>query len=88
MRSARIEVAGVPCIALRVSFTGDLGWELHCAEGDQLQLYRALLEGWRSGWCRPGGQPRADEPARRKGLGSWGRDYSPEYWPQESGLAG
>ena len=23
-----------------------------------------------------------------KGYGSWGRDYSPEYWPQESGLAG
>ena len=23
-----------------------------------------------------------------KGYGSWGRDYSPEYWPQESGLDG
>ena len=23
-----------------------------------------------------------------KGYGSWGRDYSPEYWPQETGLAG
>jgi dimethylglycine dehydrogenase len=22
-----------------------------------------------------------------KGYGSWGRDYSPEYWPQESGLS-
>ncbi|MEZ5801034.1 MAG: hypothetical protein R3D29_11960 [Nitratireductor sp.] len=21
-----------------------------------------------------------------KGYGSWGREYSPEYWPQESGL--
>ena len=26
MRSQQIDVAGVPCIALRVSFTGDLGW--------------------------------------------------------------
>ena len=38
MRSQRIEVAGVDCIALRVSFTGDLGWELHCAEADQARL--------------------------------------------------
>ncbi|MBY0398282.1 MAG: dehydrogenase, partial [Thermoleophilia bacterium] len=43
MRSARIAVAGVDCIAIRVSFTGDLGWELHCAEKDQLALYSALL---------------------------------------------
>ena len=39
MRSATIEVAGVTCLAIRVSFTGDLGWELHCAEADQVKLY-------------------------------------------------
>ena len=34
MRSKWIELAGVTVLALRVSFTGDLGWELHCAEAD------------------------------------------------------
>lgn len=38
LHSARITVAGVACIAIRVSFTGDLGWELHCAEADQYRL--------------------------------------------------
>jgi dimethylglycine dehydrogenase len=88
MRSARIEVAGVACIALRVSFTGDLGWELHCAEGDQLQLYRALLEAGEAVGAGPVGSRALMSLRVEKGYGSWGRDYSPEYWPQESGLAG
>jgi dimethylglycine dehydrogenase len=88
MRSARIEVAGVACVALRVSFTGDLGWELHCAEADQLRLYRALLEAGEAVGAGPVGSRALMSLRVEKGYGSWGRDYSPEYWPQESGLAG
>ncbi len=41
--SARtIEVAGKPLLALRVSYTGELGWELHHDIGDQVALYAAL----------------------------------------------
>ncbi|KAG1647839.1 Dimethylglycine dehydrogenase, mitochondrial [Nymphon striatum] len=43
MRSMWIELAGVRCLALRVSFTGDLGWELHCATEDQARLFAALI---------------------------------------------
>ncbi|TIU44944.1 MAG: aminomethyl transferase family protein, partial [Mesorhizobium sp.] len=39
MRSRQITVAGVDVVALRVSFTGDLGWELHCKAADQVELY-------------------------------------------------
>jgi dimethylglycine dehydrogenase len=87
-RSARIEVAGVPCIALRVSFTGDLGWELHCAEADQARLYAALLEAGEAVGAGPVGSRALMSLRVEKGYGSWGRDYSPEYWPQETGLAG
>jgi dimethylglycine dehydrogenase len=45
---AGCEIAGVDCLALRVSFTGDLGWELHCAAEDQVRLYAALLEAGRA----------------------------------------
>jgi dimethylglycine dehydrogenase len=83
MRSAQIEVAGVQCLALRVSFTGDLGWELHCAAEDQLRLYKALL-GTGAG---PVGSRALMSLRLEKGYGSWGREYSPEWWPQESGLA-
>ncbi|KAA0921065.1 FAD-dependent oxidoreductase [Aquicoccus porphyridii] len=86
MRSNRIELAGVECLALRVSFTGDLGWELHCAAEDQTRLYTALLEAGRAFGAGPVGSRALMSLRLEKGYGSWGREYSPEYWPQEVGL--
>jgi len=87
MRSARITVAGIDVTAIRVSFTGDLGWELHCAEADQVALYSALLEAGKEFGAGPVGGRALMSLRVEKGYGSWGREYSPEYWPQESGLA-
>ncbi len=86
MASRRISVAGVQCLALRVSFTGDLGWELHCATQDQETLYRALLEAGQAHGAGPVGARALMSLRIEKGYGSWGREYSPEYWPQEVGL--
>ncbi len=83
MRSARIELAGVKVMALRVSFTGDLGWELHCAEADQETLYRALIEAGKDIGAGPVGSRALMSLRIEKGYGSWGREYSPEYWPHE-----
>ena len=87
MQSARIVVAGLQVVALRVSFTGDLGWELYCDANDQVALYTALLEASRPFGAGPVGSRALMSLRVEKGYGSWGRDYSPEYWPQESGLA-
>jgi dimethylglycine dehydrogenase len=87
-RSAPIRVAGVDCIALRVSFTGDLGWELHCAEADQARLYAALVDAAARLGAGPVGSRALMSLRVEKGYGSWGRDFSPEYWPQECGLDG
>ncbi|MEP4981185.1 FAD-dependent oxidoreductase [Ascidiaceihabitans sp.] len=86
MRSQRIELVGVDVLALRVSFTGDLGWELHCAEADQLRLYKALLDAGKAFDAGPVGGRALMSLRVEKGYGSWGREYSPEYWPQEVGL--
>ena len=86
MRSRRMVVAGVDTVALRVSFTGDLGWELHCHESDQVQLYEALLSAGAPLGAGPVGSRALMSLRVEKGYGSWGRDYSPEYWPHESGL--
>ncbi len=88
MRSRTIEVAGVTCLAIRVSFTGDLGWELHCAESDQIRLYSALLDTAKELNGGPVGGRALGSLRIEKGYGSWGREYSQEYWPQEVGLAG
>ena len=81
MRSRTIRVAGIDCLAIRVSFTGDLGWELHCAESDQPALYGALLEAASSHGGGPVGSRALGALRVEKGYGSWGREYSPEYWP-------
>jgi len=86
MRSKTIEVAGIECLAIRVSFTGDLGWELHCDEKDQVQLYTALLDAAREFDGGPVGGRALGSLRIEKGYGSWGREYSPEYWPQEVSL--
>ncbi len=39
-----IEVAGIACYALRVSFVGELGWELHCPLSQIGDLYDALFQ--------------------------------------------
>jgi len=76
----------VSCLAIRVSFTGDLGWELHCAEGDQQRLYAALIEAGRDMGAGPVGSRALMSLRLEKGYGSWGREYSPEIRPQEAGL--
>jgi dimethylglycine dehydrogenase len=88
MRSKRVELGGVHCLALRVSFTGDLGWELHCKTEDQLRLYEALIETGKELGARPVGGRALMSLRIEKGYGSWSREYSPEYWPQEVGLSG
>lgn len=87
MRSRRITVAGIDTLGLRVSFTGELGWELYCEEADQLGLLDALLDAGASEDIRLCGGRALLSLRIEKGYGSWGREYSPEYWPQEVGLA-
>lgn len=86
MRSAQINVAGIPAIAIRVSFTGDLGWELHVPEDQHLHLLDALLEAGSDLGVRLVGSRALLSLRVEKGYGSWGREYSPEYWPHEVGL--
>ena len=87
MRSQWIEIAGVRALALRVSFTGDLGWELHCATEDQARMFDALLKAAEDVNAGPVGSRALMSLRVEKGYGSWSREYSPEYWPQEVGLA-
>ena len=86
MRSAMIDLAGVQVLALRVSFTGDLGWELHCKTEDQAQLYAALIAAGKDFGAGPVGSRALMSLRIEKSYGSWSREYSPEYWPHEVGL--
>ncbi|MCG6891863.1 MAG: FAD-dependent oxidoreductase [Gammaproteobacteria bacterium] len=86
MRSQRIQVAGIDAVAIRVSFSGDLGWEIYVPLEHQLALYQALLDKGAALGARPVGGRALLSLRVEKGYGSWSREYSPEYWPQEVGL--
>lgn len=85
--SAReIMVAGAPTRALRVTYVGELGWELHVPTEYALAVYRALMdEGAADGIVNAG--YRAIESLRlEKGYRAWGADIGPDHTPLEAGL--
>ena len=86
MRSGKLTIAGVECGALRVSFTGDLGWEIYCDTADQQAVYTALIQAAQEAGGGPVGSRALMSLRVEKGYGGWSREYSPEYWPQEVGL--
>ena len=44
MRIRSAEIAGVPCQLLRLGFTGELSYEVHCPSGYALHVWEALME--------------------------------------------
>ena len=82
----RITVGGIPVLALRVTYVGELGWELHVATEFALTLYQRLLSaGSEFGIVNAG--YRAIESLRlEKGYRAWGSDIGPDYTPLEAGL--
>nr|WP_323779013.1 FAD-dependent oxidoreductase [Amylibacter sp.] len=86
MRSRKFTIAGIEAIGIRVSFTGDLGWEIYVAEADQAKLWDALFKTGKDLGIMPVGGRSLGCLRIEKGYGSWSREYSPEYWPQEVGF--
>ena len=86
MRNQAIRIAGIEARAMRVSFSGDLGWEIYIPIEHQARLYDALLDAGKDLGVRPVGGRALLSLRVEKGYGSWSREYSPEYWPQEVGL--
>lgn len=86
MRARHVEVGGVACLALRVSYSGELGWELHCDSSDQKALFAALVaEGGNHGLAFMGS--RALGMLRlEKGYRSWGAELTAEVTPHAAGL--
>ena len=86
-RVKRITVAGAPVLALRVTYVGELGWELHIPVEFALSVYDALMAaGQRHGIANAG--YRAIESLRlEKGYRSWGAEIGPDHSPLVAGLA-
>jgi 4-methylaminobutanoate oxidase (formaldehyde-forming) len=85
--SARwIEVAGAPVLALRVTYVGELGWELHVPSEFALGVHEALSAAGAAFGLRPAGYRAIESLRLEKGYRAWGADIGPDYTPLEAGL--
>jgi dimethylglycine dehydrogenase len=76
----------VPCTVSRVSFTGELGYELWCAPDLERALIEQLAEAGKDLGLKMFGAQALNSMRLEKGFGSWAREYRPIYGPEEAGL--
>ena len=86
LTAAEIEVAGVPCLALRVSYVGELGWELHCAMDRLAELYDAVVDGGEPHGLVHFGSYAMNVMRLEKGYKAWGSELTTEITPIEARL--
>jgi 4-methylaminobutanoate oxidase (formaldehyde-forming) len=83
--SARIlTIAGVKVRALRVTYVGELGWELHCPINQLGDVYDALMAADPA--LRPVGYRALESLRLEKGYRAWSSDITPNDTPFEAGL--
>jgi dimethylglycine dehydrogenase len=77
----------VPALVGRISFTGDLGYEIWVTPDAQPALYDALRGAGEDLGLRDIGLRALNALRLDKAFGTWGREYRPIYGPVEAGLA-
>lgn len=82
----RMVVGMTDCIVQRVSYTGDLGYEIYCDPMAQRQLWWTLWQAGQAHGMVPFGMRAMMSLRLDKFFGSWMREFSPDYTPAETGL--
>lgn len=86
-RAARhVTIGGVPVLAVRLSYVGELGWELYVANDHGADLWDALWEAGRPHGMIAAGTAAFTSMRIEKGYRLWGTDIHTEYNPYEAGL--
>lgn len=81
-----ITVGTVPAWALRISYAGELGWELYAGAEYGLRLWDTLWKAGREYGIVAAGGGAFDSLRLEKGYRLWGTDIHTEYSPDEAGL--
>lgn len=79
-------VAGVPAMLLRISFSGELGYEIYVAPQYQLRLFEAIEEAGADLGLRLYGSRALMSMRLEKNWGAWTLDFRPDFTAAESGL--
>ncbi len=82
----RLTVGMANCIVQRVSYTADLGYEIFTDHMSVRHLWDTLNAAGADLGLRPFGMRAMMSLRLDKWFGSWGREFSPDYTPAETGL--
>ena len=86
MRARELAVGPVPCLALRVTYVGELGWELYAPSEFGPALWDTLWEAGRERGLVAAGYRAIDALRLEKGYRVWSSDITPDENPYEAGL--
>jgi dimethylglycine dehydrogenase len=86
MDIAPVTVGMVDCLVQRVSYTGDLGYEIYCDALDQRALWTVLWTAGKQFGMIPFGMRAMMSLRLDRFFGSWMSEYSPDYTAAETGL--
>jgi len=86
LSSRAMTVGNVPVLALRVTYVGELGWELYSPMEYGQRLWDTLWEAGQPDGLLAGGYRAIDTLRLEKGYRYWSADIGPDYTPYEAGL--
>jgi 4-methylaminobutanoate oxidase (formaldehyde-forming) len=87
MTAQELAVGRVPVLAARVTYVGELGWELYAPSEYGLELWDTLWEAGRPHGLVAAGYRAIDSLRLEKGYRYWSADITPDDTPYEAGLA-
>ena len=85
MSAREMNVGPVPCLAVRVTFVGELGWELYCPSEYATRLWDTLREAGEPFGLVPGGYRAIESLRLEKGYRVWGSDITRPTRPSRPG---
>ena len=86
MGAREITIQDVPCLALRVTYVGELGWELYPPMEFGTRLWDVLFEAGQPHGLVPAGYRAIESMRLEGGFLAWAADITPEDNPYEAGL--
>ena len=86
MQARHIRIGGASALAQRVTYVGELGWELYLEPGWAVQVWDRLMSAGRTFGIRPGGYRVLDSLRMEKGYRYYGTDLTLLDNPFEAGL--
>ncbi|KAK0140890.1 Dimethylglycine dehydrogenase, mitochondrial [Merluccius polli] len=81
-----IKLAGIPTQAIRISYTGELGWELYIEQKDMAAVYQAIMAAGQDEGIDNFGSYAMNSLRLEKGFRGWGAEMNCDTNPLEAGL--